>query len=84
MKQLSQVPFVWMKTDFVTHWLFETTTDCKIAPYVGLLYQMPKYASHLISGLADFLGIPEVSMTSALREARIDANNVEDGDDEIL
>ena len=37
-----------------------------------------------VSGLADYLGIPEDSMASAMREARVDANNVEDGDDEIL
>ena len=37
-----------------------------------------------VSGLADYLGIPEDSMVSAIREARVNANNVEDGDDEIL
>ena len=37
-----------------------------------------------ISGLAAFFGIPDISMTSALREASIDVNNVADGDDEIL
>ena len=37
-----------------------------------------------ISGLAEFFGIPDISMTSALREASIDVNNVADGDDEIL
>ena len=36
------------------------------------------------SGLAEFLDIPDVPMTSALREARIDANNGGDEDDEIL
>lgn len=37
-----------------------------------------------VSGLADYLGIPEDSMASAIREARVNANSVEDGDDEIL
>lgn len=37
-----------------------------------------------VSGLADYLGIPEDSMASAIREARVNANHVEDGDDEIL
>ena len=37
-----------------------------------------------ISGLAEFFGISNISMTSALREASIDVRNVADGDDEIL
>lgn len=37
-----------------------------------------------ISGLAEVLGIPDVSMTSALREAGIDVNNSGGEDDEIL
>ena len=37
-----------------------------------------------IGGLAEFLGTADVSMTSALREARIGANNDGDGDDKIL
>lgn len=32
-----------------------------------------------VSGLAAFFGIPDISMTSALREASIDVNNVADG-----
>lgn len=33
-----------------------------------------------VSGLAAFFGIPDISMTSALREASIDVNNVADGE----
>ena len=37
-----------------------------------------------VSGLAGILGIPDISVTSALREAKIDVQDEEDVDNEIL
>lgn len=37
-----------------------------------------------VSGLADYLGVPEDTMRSVIREARINGNNVDDSDDEVL
>lgn len=37
-----------------------------------------------VSGLAGILGIPDISVTSALREAEIDVQDEEDVDNEIL
>ena len=37
-----------------------------------------------VSGLAGILGIPDISVTSALREAKIDVQDEEDADNEML
>lgn len=37
-----------------------------------------------VSGLAGILGIPDISVTSALREAKIDVQDEEDADNDML